>query len=138
MAISTRSSYNFLYGAAALLLLLYVVFGIAQKASWSGWLLMLFFISLSIAFQSNKLLKGFSFALIIFAAVSLAMYYPQHFQNIGTFKFAALITPLIQLIMFGMGTKMGVQDFAGVVKMPKAVFIGLAGHFTFMPLVGFT
>jgi BASS family bile acid:Na+ symporter len=39
--------------------------------------------------------------------------------------------------MFGMGTKMGVRDFAGVVKMPKAVLIGLAGHFTFMPLVGF-
>lgn len=66
------------------------------------------------------------------------MYYPQYFQSIGTFKFTALITPLIQLIMFGMGTKMGVRDFAGVVKMPKAVFIGLTGHFTFMPLVGFT
>jgi bile acid:Na+ symporter, BASS family len=108
-----------------------------QKAEWGGWLLMLFFIALSLAFQGHKLLKGFSYALIIFAAVSLAMYYPQYFQSIGTFKFASLITPLIQLIMFGMGTKMGVRDFAGVVKMPKAVFIGLAGHFTFMPLVGF-
>src|SRR6476661_2010966 len=111
MTVTARSSYNYLYGAAALLFVLYIVFGIAQKASWSGWLLMLFFIALSIAFQSNKLLKGFSFALIIFAAVSLSMYYPQHFQSIGTFKFASLITPLIQLIMFGMGTKMGVRDF---------------------------
>jgi BASS family bile acid:Na+ symporter len=65
------------------------------------------------------------------------MYYPQHFQTIGGFKLTGLITPLIQLIMFGMGTKIGVHDFAGVIKMPKAVFIGLAGHFTFMPLVGF-
>lgn len=137
MAVTARS-YNYLYGAVALLFLLYVFFGIVQKASWSGWLLMLTFIALSIAFQGHKLLKGFSYALVIFAAVSLAMYYPQHFQNIGDFKFTTLITPLIQLIMFGMGTKMGVRDFAGVVKMPKAVFIGLAGHFTFMPLVGFT
>lgn len=137
MAGTTRS-HNYLYGAAALFLALYAFFGIAQKASWSGWLLMLFFIALSLAFQGHKLLKGFSFALIIFAAVSLAMYYPQFFQSIGAFKFTALITPLIQLIMFGMGTKMGMRDFAGVVKMPKAVFIGLAGHFTFMPLVGFT
>jgi BASS family bile acid:Na+ symporter len=136
MALTARS-YNYLYGAAALLFALYVVFGMVQKVSWSGWLLMLFFIALSIAFQGHKLLKGFSYALIIFAAVSLAMYYPQYFQSIGTFKFTALITPLIQLIMFGMGTKMGVRDFAGVVKMPKAVFIGLAGHFTFMPIVGF-
>lgn len=138
MAATIRSSYTYLYGAAALFFVLYVVFGIVQKAAWGGWLLMFFFIGLSIAFQGNKLLKGFSYSLIIFAAVTLAMYYPQYFQSIGTFKFTALITPLIQLIMFGMGTKMGVRDFAGVVKMPKAVFIGLAGHFTFMPLVGFT
>jgi bile acid:Na+ symporter, BASS family len=138
MAATARSRYNYLYGAAAILLVLYLVFGIVQKASWSGWLLMLFFVVLSIAFQGHKLLKGFSYSLIIFAAVSLAMYYPQYFQSIGSFKFTSLITPLIQLIMFGMGTKMGLRDFAGVVKMPKAVFIGLAGHFTFMPLVGFT
>lgn len=133
----TARSYNYFYGAAALLFLLYIIFGIVQKTSWSGWLLMLAFILLSIAFRGSKLLKGFSYSLIIFAAVTLAMYYPQYFQNIGSFKFTTLITPLIQLIMFGMGTKMGVRDFAGVVKMPKAVFIGLAGHFTFMPIVGF-
>lgn len=138
MAVSTRSSYNYFFSAAVLLLVLYIVFGVVQKVAWGGWLLTAFFVALSIAFQGHKLLKGFSYSLIIFAAVTLAMYYPQHFQSIGTFKFASLITPLIQLIMFGMGTKMGVRDFAGVVKMPKAVFIGLAGHFTFMPIVGFT
>ncbi|HUQ97463.1 MAG TPA: bile acid:sodium symporter family protein [Chitinophagaceae bacterium] len=135
---ATTARFNtYYYGVAALFILLYVVFGVVQKEAWSGWLLMAFFITLATAFQRHPLLKGFSFALVIFAAVSLAMYYPQYFQTIGTFKLATLITPLIQLIMFGMGTKMGVQDFVGVVKMPKAVFIGLAGHFTFMPLMGF-
>ena len=37
----------------------------------AGWLLMLFFISLAIAFRSRKLLKGLSFTVIIFAAVTL-------------------------------------------------------------------
>src|ERR1044072_2330738 len=32
---------------------------------------------------------------------------------------------------------MGVKDFAGVIKMPKAVLIGLCGHFTFMPVAGY-
>jgi BASS family bile acid:Na+ symporter len=32
---------------------------------------------------------------------------------------------------------MSVQDFLGVVKMPKAVIIGTAAQFTIMPLVGF-
>lgn len=136
MAASNRFSFS-LYAIAAVLLAAYILFGLIDRMWWSGWLLMAFFLVLATAFRGHPLLKGFSYALVIFAAVSLAMYYPQHFQAIGTFKFTTLITPLIQLIMFGMGTKMGVGDFAGVVRMPKAVFIGLAGHFTFMPLVGF-
>jgi BASS family bile acid:Na+ symporter len=40
--------------------------------------------------------------------------------------------------MFGMGTEMGLKDFAGVIKMPKAVLIGLVGHFTVMPLLGYS
>jgi BASS family bile acid:Na+ symporter len=39
--------------------------------------------------------------------------------------------------MFGMGTEIGLQDFKRVAEQPKAVFIGLVGHFTFMPLMGF-
>lgn len=75
--------------------------------------------------------------MIIFAAVTTAMYYPQYFKQVGNFKLSDLIIPLVQLIMFGMGTKMGLKDFAGVIKMPKAVFIGLIGHYTVMPLMGF-
>jgi len=48
-----------------------------------------------------------------------------------------LIVPLLQLIMFGMGTAMSFRDFYGVVKMPKAVLIGLVCQFSIMPLLGF-
>lgn len=37
-----------------------------------------------------------------------------------------------------MGTEMSLKDFEGVIKTPKAVFIGLVSHFTIMPLVGYS
>ena len=55
-------------------------------ASYAGWLLMGFFILLAIAFSRSRLLKGFSFTMMIFAAVSLAMYYPAYFQKAGGFR----------------------------------------------------
>lgn len=80
-------------------------------------------------------IKQMTFTIWVFAAVALGMYYPQYFQQIGEFKFTSLIVPLIQLIMFSMGTEMSLKDFEGVVKTPKAVIIGLVSHFTIMPLV---
>jgi BASS family bile acid:Na+ symporter len=44
----------------------------------------------------------------------------------------------LAVIMFGMGTSMSFEDFVGVVKMPKGVFIGVTSHFIIMPLLGFT
>jgi BASS family bile acid:Na+ symporter len=48
-----------------------------------------------------------------------------------------LILLIVQLVMFGMGTQMSLKDFAGVLKMPHGVIIGLACQFTIMPLVGY-
>jgi BASS family bile acid:Na+ symporter len=138
MAAITRSISNLLYGAAALLLVLYIFFGMVQQAPWSGWLLMLFFVSLAIAFRGKPLLKGFSYTLIIFAAVSLALYYPQYFRTIGDFKLSALIVPLLQIIMFGMGTELSLKDFANVMRMPKGILVGVVCQFTIMPLMGYT
>jgi bile acid:Na+ symporter, BASS family len=95
------------------------------------------FLATAIGFRGFESLKGFSYTVTIFAAVTTALYYPQYFVSVGDFKFSSLITPLIQLIMFGMGTSMGVEDFVGVVKMPKGVVIGVFSHFLIMPAVGF-
>ncbi|MFC1651350.1 bile acid:sodium symporter family protein [Candidatus Latescibacterota bacterium] len=43
----------------------------------------------------------------------------------------------MQIIMFGMGTAMSFNDFVGVVKMPKGVFVGLLCQFSIMPFLGF-
>ena len=133
---SKRNSIIF-YGFAAVCLVLYIILTASGKHEWAGWLLMLFFVGLAIAFRSKKLLRGLSFTLIIFAAVTLALYHPEYFQQWDGFKLSGLIIPLIQLIMFGMGTSMSVNDFAGVIKTPKGVLIGVLSQFIIMPMMGF-
>ncbi len=95
-------------------------------------------VCLAIGGLGNPKIKQMSFTIWVFAAVAVGMYYPQYFQKIGDFKFTSLIVPLIQLIMFTMGTEMSLKDFEGVIKTPKAVLIGLVSHFTIMPLVGYS
>lgn len=105
---------------------------------YAGWMLMAFLLFAALGIRRYELLKGFSFTILIFAAVSLAMYYPQYFIAVGDFRFSSLITPLMQIIMFGMGTSLSLSDFAGVVKMPKGVIGGLLCQYTLMPFVAFS
>jgi len=129
--------YKWFYAGAILLLLTYIILTAIGKHGPGGWLLMLFFVCLSLGFRGNKKLKGLSFTVIIFAAVSFALYYPYYFIEWSGYKLSNLITPLIQLIMFGMGTSMSVKDFAAVVKTPKGVVIGVLAQFVIMPALGF-
>ncbi len=138
MPFSKKTSGDFFYILAAIFLVVWIFLTVQQQTGWAGWFLMLFFFSLSIAFRGRKLLKGLSYTLVIFATVSLALYHPEYFQSWGNFKLSALIIPLIQLIMFGMGTSMSVKDFAAVIKTPKGVVIGVLSQFVIMPLMGFT
>jgi BASS family bile acid:Na+ symporter len=125
------------YCASAIFLLAYILLLLLQQYTWGGWLLLLFFLSLALAFRQHRLLKGLSFTLMVMAVVSLAMYYPQYFRSIGDFKLSALIIPLLQLIMFGMGTELSLKDFANVVRMPKGIIVGVVCHYIIMPMIGF-
>jgi BASS family bile acid:Na+ symporter len=82
--------------------------------------------------------KDLTYTLVIIAAVIASLCYPKYFVSIDGFKLATLITPLLQVIMFGMGTSMSLRDFAGVVKTPRGVVIGVFSHYLIMPLLGFT
>lgn len=85
----------------------------------------------------KQLLKNYGFTIaVIFAAIT-ALLFPQYFIQWGNFKLSGLIIPLLQIIMFGMGTSMSVNDFVAVVKHPKGVFIGVASQFIIMPTLGF-
>lgn len=128
-----------LFAGIALVLLLVSLFYIfSGNLIQAGPYLIAFFAVLAVSFSGAPTLKGYTYTIMIFAAVTTALYYPGYFQEYNGFKFATLITPLIQLIMFGMGTSMSFDDFVGVVKMPKGVFIGVVSHFIIMPLLGFT
>ena len=81
-------------------------------------------------------MKGLKFSFSIIAAVILTLLFPDPFLGIGDFKFKALIIPLLQVIMFGMGSTMKLTDFTEVMRTPKAVFLGVFLHFSIMPLVG--
>ena len=99
-------------------------------------LLIIGLIILAIGVRGHRFFKGFSFTIVILASIIAALFYPFLFIEWGNFPLKKLIVPLLQIIMFGMGTAMSIKDFLGVIKMPKAVGIGLVCQFTIMPLVG--
>lgn len=121
---------------AVLLLAVFLILIMADKPGLTGPFLILGFISLAIAVRGYALFKGFSYSLMIFTAVTVSMYYPEYFLSAGNFEYKLLIVPLLQIIMFGMGSQMSLKDFAGVIKMPKGVIAGVICQFTIMPLIG--
>ena len=86
--------WNLFYFSAGILLLAWIFVTVNKMHHWGGWLLMLFFLSLAIAFRGHKFLKGFSYTVMIFSAVSLSMYYPDYFKTVGDFSLAANPLPL--------------------------------------------
>lgn len=130
--------YQGMFGMAALCALIVIVMLLSGMGKAVGLVLTAFFLCLALGFRGYESLRGFSFTVLIFAAVTVAMFYPSYFQQINGFDLKQLITPLLQVIMFGMGTAMSVRDFAGVIKMPKGVVVGMLCQFTIMPLIGFS
>lgn len=107
------------------------------EISQCGPLVVGFFTLLSIGISGYKSMKTYVFTTLIFAGVSLALYYPEYFKTIGEFKLTLLIIPLIQIIMFGMGTSMSIKDFGAVIKSPKGVLVGVSAQLGIMPIMGF-
>lgn len=134
---NSKLIFQSLLGLSAVLLIIGVIMGMAGNLEQAGPFFIGFFVALALGFRGYEQLKGFTYATMIFAAVTTALYYPANFVEINGFNLSTLITPLIQIIMFGMGTSMAISDFIGVVKMPKGVFIGVICQFSIMPILGF-
>ena len=124
-------------GFASLLLIIFLIMAAAGSAANSGPLLISFFVLLALGVRGFKSFKGLSYTIWIFTGVTAAMFFPQYFTTAGSFQFKTLIVPLLQIIMFGMGSQMSLNDFTGVIKMPKGVIIGVGSHYLIMPLVAF-
>lgn len=123
---------------SALLIVAALIMHFSAVKTLTGILLIAGFISLATGVRGYEKLKGFSYTLWIFTAVTASMFYPQFFTSVGTFQLKSLIVPLLQIIMFGMGSQMSFDDFTGVIRMPKGVVVGVVSHYILMPLVGFT
>lgn len=134
-----KFSTNKLLPIATILLLAVAILLFFQKEYISGGCsLTLFWLMLAWGFLQTERLKKFSYTVFIVASVTVSLTFPQFFQSIGSFPLKKLIVPLLQIITFGVGCTMGWKDLEGVLKMPKAVFIGVLCHYTIMPFVGFT
>lgn len=86
--------------------------------------------------MSHPALKSFAFTVWVFAFVAASMFYPAAFGRWFGADLRILIVPLIQVIMFGMGTTLSARDFGRVVTMPWPILVGVILQFTVMPLVG--
>jgi len=128
---------SLLWASLPVLLLAGILY-LTDNSSFVGPLLILFFVLMGIGFRGFEKLKGFTYTIMIFASVTAAMFYPVVFQEVGDYKLSGLIVPLLQIIMFGMGTSMSLKDFHGVVKMPKGVLVGVLCQFSIMPFIGYT
>ena len=113
---------------------------IGKKPAACGPLAVSCIILFAIGISCVPKLRGYRFTVCILAAVVTPMIYPHFFLEPAgiNLRNKRLIMFIVQLVMFGMGTQMSVSNFIGVVKMPKAVFIGITCQFTIMPLVGYT
>lgn len=129
--------YKAALGLAVIALIAGAVMAFTGNGANAGPAFIAFFLLMAVGVKMNATLGRFSYTLLIFASTVAALYYPAFFTAWGDFKLSVLLIPLIQVIMFGMGTSMGVQDFVGVVKNPRGVFIGVVSHFIIMPGVGY-
>lgn len=93
------------------------------------------FVAMALLFMSVPAIKGFAFSVWVFASVAAAMYYPPLFGTWFGYDLKIFIVPLIQIIMFGMGTTLTVDDFVRVFKMPLPILLGILLQFGAKPAI---
>lgn len=101
----------------------------------AGLPMLFLFVLMALFGYANPKFKRMSFTFWVFAFLVAAMYYPFLFTNWG-FDTKILVIPMLQLIMFGMGTKLSLGDFKEELKKPKGIIAGSVMAFTIMPIIG--
>ena len=79
----------------------------------TGSLVVATLVVLALASMAHRFFRGVAFTVWVFAFVAAALFYPAAFGTWLGWDLKLLIVPLIQIIMFGMGTTLNVGDFAG-------------------------
>ncbi len=134
----TQASQRNTYLSGALALLLAEALLLVQRKGGlpvSGLVLFLMFYAFAYTVKNTKTLAGLTFTFQIFAFCAFTLYFPYMFTDWG-FNTKVLIVPSVQLIMFGMGTKLSLADFAREFKKPAKIVISTALGYILMPLSG--
>ncbi|QDS87064.1 Sodium Bile acid symporter family protein [Rosistilla ulvae] len=89
------------------------------------------------AILTLRFFRSLAFTAWVLVGVSAAFFFPAAFQTWWGLPLASLIVPLIQLIMFGMGTTLNLGDFLRIVKEPWPVLLGISLQYAVMPITGY-
>lgn len=125
-----------------------ITFVLASATAHTTWIaptLTVCFFSLSLAASTGRgILRQLAFTTWICAGVVAGMAFhkwlvtfPPQLPALGGREMSIVFIPILQVIMFAMGTTLSVGDFTRVFRMPTDVLLGLACQFTIMPFVGF-
>lgn len=104
------------------------VLGPAVLASLTG---------VALGVMASAPLRTYTFTAWVLVFVGASLVYPQVFMTWFGYDLKGLIVPLIQIIMFGMGTTLSAADFFRVARMPWPVLVGLVLQFSVMPLASY-
>ncbi|MDZ7615392.1 MAG: bile acid:sodium symporter family protein [Patescibacteria group bacterium] len=91
----------------------------------------------AVGMATHATLRSYAFTVWVAVFVGGAMVHPPVLLTWFGYDLKGLIVPLIQIIMFGMGTTLSAGDFARVARMPWPVLIGLLLQFGIMPVAGY-
>ncbi len=135
-----------LLGLSVICGIAFLVTLVAGPAWLAARLLAACFLGLALGASTGQgVLRQLAFTIWIATGVAVGMAFhesfirfPPWFFGMEDVKLTILFVPILQIIMFAMGTTLSVADFTRVFKMPGGVLIGLACQYTIMPLIGFS
>jgi len=84
------------------------------------------------AVEKASAFVGKTFSLWVLLMAGFGFFAPQLFVG-----YKSWITPLLGLVMFGMGLTLSAADFREVFRRPRDVAIGVVGHYLIMPGVAY-
>ncbi len=95
-------------------------------------------ISAAIGCRAIPALVTYQFTVWVLVTAVLGMLYPDRCLSLGglDMKNKHLLTAMIQLVMFGMGTQMTIAELKSMKNMSYPVIIGILLQFSVMPVVG--
>jgi BASS family bile acid:Na+ symporter len=91
--------------------------------------------ALAVASLWVRVLQPYGFSLWVLATGAVAASFPAWFIEWRGFELKRSIAPLVQLVLFGMGMTLTFEDFRRVLKMPRAIGLGMVLQFSILPLV---